>query len=92
MRCLIICKWSWEALIIMLQYPFAYAESFVYLFQGSPYNSWHKEASAGESLRSKILYLSLFVKSLPVREVLPNVILKAPVRATLSCLVLPARG
>lgn len=46
----------------MLRYPFAYAESFVYLFQGSPYNSWHKEASAGESLRSKLLYLSLFVR------------------------------
>ena len=59
----------------MLQYPFAYAESFVYLFQGSPYNSWHKEASAGESLRSKILYLSLFVRFFPVQEVLPNVIL-----------------
>ena len=89
MRCLIICKWSWEALIIMLQYPFAYAESFVYLFQGSPYNSWHKEASAGESLRSKILYLSLFVRFFPVREVLPNVILLFATFVTVNAFCVP---
>lgn len=66
----------------MLQYPFAYAESFVYLFQGSPYNSWHKEASAGE-------YLSLFVRFFPVREVLPNVILLFATFVTVNAFCVP---
>ena len=48
-----------------------------------------KEASAGESLRSKILYLSLFVRFFPVREVLPNVILLFATFVTVNAFCVP---